>query len=295
MQNIGFIGLGIMGKPMCMNLLKAGYNIFVYNRNPVPAEELQKKGCTISASIIDLAENCNTVITMLPNSPECEEIIIGGKGVIQSAKKGSLVIDMSSIDPLVSIKIGKKLLDKGIDFLDAPVSGAEIGAIEGKLAIMVGGKSDVFEKAIPIFKVLGSSYILVGEIGAGNFTKLSNQIIVGVNIAAVSEALLLAKKAGLSPTAVYNAIKNGLAGSKVLDNKAPMMINRNFKPGFKMDLHKKDMQNVLNAGTALGVPLPLTALVFEILKSLSSSGYGDLDNAGIIKFYERISNIEVKE
>ena len=260
MQNIGFIGLGIMGKPMCINLLKAGYNLFVYNRNPVPAEELQKKGCTISTSIIDLAENCNTIITMLPNSPESEEIIIGGKGIIQSAKKGSLVIDMSSIDPLVSIKIGKKLLDNGIDFLDAPVSGAEKGAIEGKLAIMVGGKSEVFEKAIPIFKVLGSSYILVGEVGAGNFAKLSNQIIVGINIAAISEALMLAKKAGLSPTAVYNAIKNGYAGSKVLDSKAPMMINRDFKPGFKIDLHKKDMQNVLNAGTALSIPCRLQRL-----------------------------------
>ena len=295
MQTIGFIGLGVMGKPMSLNLLKACYKLFVYNRNPLPAEELQKKGCIISPSVVDLAENCNTVITMLPNSPQSEEVIIGNRGVIQTAKKGTLVIDMSSIDPLVSIKIGKKLLDKGIDFLDAPVSGAEIGAIEGKLAIMVGGRSEVFEKAIPIFKVLGSSYILVGEIGAGNFTKLSNQIIVGINIAAISEALVLAKKAGLSPTAVYNAIKNGYAGSKVLDSKAPMMINRDFKPGFKIDLHKKDMQNVLNAGTALGIPLPLTALVFEMLKSLASSDYGDLDNAGIIKFYEGISNIEVKE
>ena len=295
MKNIGFIGLGIMGKPMCINLLKAGYNIFVYNRNPAPAEDLRKKGCVISNSVIDLAKNCNTIITMLPNSPQSEETIIGNAGIIQSAKKGTLVIDMSSIDPLVSIKIGKKLLDKGIDFLDAPVSGAEIGAIEGKLAIMVGGESEVFEKAIPLFKVLGSSYILVGEIGAGNFTKLSNQIIVGINIAAISEALVFAKKAGLSPTAVYNAIKNGYAGSKVLDNKVPMMINRDFKPGFKIDLHKKDMQNVLNAGAALSVPLPLTALVLEMLKSLTSSGYGDLDNAGIIKFYECISKIEVKE
>lgn len=295
MQNIGFIGLGVMGKPMSINLLKAGYNLFVYSRNPVTVEELQKKGYMISTSIIGLAENCDTIITMLPNSPQSEEVIIGDKGIIQAAKKGTLIIDMSSIDPLVSIKIGKKLSDKGIDFLDAPVSGAEMGAIEGKLAIMVGGKSEVFEKAIPIFKILGSSYTLVGEIGAGNFAKLSNQIIVGINIAAISEALILAKKAGLSPTVVYNAIKNGYAGSKVLDSKAPMMINRNFKPGFKIDLHKKDMQNVLNAGSALSVPLPLTALVLEMLKSLTSSGYGDLDNAGIIKFYEGISKIEVKE
>ena len=295
MQNIGFIGLGVMGKPMSINLLKAGYDLFVYSRNPVTVEELQKKGCMISTSIIDLAEHCNIIITMLPNSPQSEETIIGDNGIIQSAKKGTLVIDMSSIDPLVSIKIGKKLSDKGIDFLDAPVSGAEMGAIEGKLAIMVGGKSEVFEKAIPIFKILGSSYTLVGEIGAGNFAKLSNQIIVGINIAAISEALILAKKAGLSPTVVYNAIKNGYAGSKVLDSKVPMMINRDFKPGFKIDLHKKDMQNVLNTGAALSVPLPLTALVLEMLKSLTSSGNGGLDNAGIIKFYEGISKIELKE
>lgn len=295
MQIIGFIGLGIMGKPIARNLIKAGYSLIVYDINPIPLKELQKEGATVSSSVMELAEKCTIIITMLPNSPESEEIIIGDKGIVQSARKGTIVIDMSSIDPIVSIKIGKKLLDKGIEFLDAPVSGGQSGAIEGSLAIMAGGKSKVFEKVLPVFKVIGSSYTLVGGVGAGNFTKLSNQIIVAINIAAVSEALILAKKAGLSPTTVYNAIKGGLAGSKVLDSKAPMMINRNFEAGFKIRLHEKDLQNVINAGSSLSVHLPLSALVLEMLKSLTSSGKGDLDHCGILKFYEDISKIEVKE
>ncbi len=295
MQSIGFIGLGIMGKPMAINLLKAGYNIIVFNRTPIPAEELREKGCTKVSSVTDITKSCDTIITMLPDSPQSEEIIIGEKGIIQTAKKGTLVIDMSSINPMVSIKIGEKLLNKGIDFLDAPVSGGEKGAIEGTLAIMAGGKKEVFERALPIFKILGNSYFLIGKNGAGNFAKLINQIIVTINIAAVSEAFTLAKKAGLSPTLVYNAIRNGYAGSKVMDSKLPMIIKKDFKPGFKIDLNKKDLQNVLNAGAALNIPLPLTSVVLEILKSLSCSGYGNMDNAGIIKFYENISKIIVEE
>jgi 2-hydroxy-3-oxopropionate reductase len=295
MQNIGFIGLGIMGKPMAINLLKAGYNLIIFNRTPIPAEELMEKGCTKVSSVADITKVCDTIITMLPDSPQSEEIIIGENGISQTAKKGTLVIDMSSVNPIVSIKIGEKLRVNGIDFLDAPVSGGEKGAIEGTLAIMVGGKKEVFEKAIPIFKILGSSYILIGETGAGNFAKLVNQIIVTINIAAVSEAFTFAKKAGLSPSLVYNAIKNGYAGSKVLDSKLPMIINRDFRPGFKIDLNKKDLQNVLNAGATLNISLPLTSIVLEILKSLSCSGNGEMDNASIIKFYENISNIIVKE
>jgi 2-hydroxy-3-oxopropionate reductase len=202
---------------------------------------------------------------------------------------------MSSINPIISIKIGEKLASKGIDFLDAPVSGGEQGAIEGSLAIMVGGRKEAFERAIPIFKTLGSSYFLIGENGAGNFAKLVNQIIVTINIAAISEAFILAKKAGLSPTLVYNAIKNGYAGSKVLDSKLPMIVNRDFKPGFKIDLNKKDLQNVMNAGSALNVPLPLTSIVLEILKSISCAGNGNLDNSSIVNFYEDMSKIIVKE
>ena len=295
MQNIGFIGLGIMGKPMAINILKAGYNLTVFNRTQIPAEELSGKSCAKVSSVADITKVCDIIITMLPDSPQSEEIIIGENGIIQTAKEGTLVIDMSSINPIVSIKIGEKLRVKGIDFLDAPVSGGEKGAIEGTLAIMAGGEKEVFERAIPIFEILGSSHILIGETGAGNFAKLVNQIIVTINIAAVSEAFTFAKKAGLSPGLVYNAIKNGYAGSKVMDSKLPMIVKRDFKPGFKIDLNKKDLQNVLNAGATLNIPLPLTSIVLEILKSLSCSGNGEMDNAGIIKFYEDISKIIVKE
>ena len=290
---IGFIGVGLMGKPMAGNLMKAGYKLLIYDIDSRPVKELQKEGASVAAMVMEIGSKCSTIITMLPDSPESIEVISGKEGIIQTAKKSTLVIDMSSIDPIVSIEIGNNLNEKGIDFLDAPVSGGEIGAIKANLAIMVGGKKEIFDKAIPLFKVMGKSYTLVGEQGAGNFTKLSNQIIVAVNIAAVSEALILAKKAGLSLTTVYNAIKDGLAGSKVLESKAPMMIEGNFKPGFKINLHKKDMQNVLNAGSSLNIPLPLSALLLEILKSLSASGNGKLNHSAIVKFYENISGIEI--
>lgn len=295
MQPIGFIGTGIMGKPMAENLIKAGYSILAHKHvNPAPAEDLEGKGAEITTSISDIAKRCKTIITMLPNSPESEEVIIGESGLI-NAKKGTLVIDMSSIDPIVSIKIGKVLDKKGIDFLDAPVSGGEKGAVEGNLAIMAGGERNVFEEAIPLFKVLGKSYILVGGIGAGNFTKLCNQIIVAVNITAVSEALVLAKKANLSLDSVYNAIRGGLAGSNVLDSKAPKIIKGDFKPGFKIKLHKKDLQNVLNAGSSMDLPLILSSNVLEMLKALTSSGDGELDHGGIVRFFEKISGVEARE
>ncbi len=296
MDTIGFIGLGIMGKPMVNNLIKAGKRLLVYDIDSNQVETTCAATDVLSAScVMEIAQSCSIIITMLPNSPESEEVIIGEKGIIQFAKTGTIVIDMSSIDPMVSIKIGQKLLEKGIEFLDAPVSGGETKAIDGTLSIMVGGKKEVFEKILPLFKVMGQTYTLVGEIGSGNFTKLSNQIIVALNIAAVSEALILAKKAGLSPTTVFKAIKNGLAGSAVLDNKAPKMIVRDFKPGFKIKLHQKDLQNVLNAGEKLNLPLPLTAQVLEILKSLSSSGKGEEDHSAILKYFENISGVEVSE
>jgi 2-hydroxy-3-oxopropionate reductase len=293
MQSIGFIGTGIMGKPMAGNLIKKGYEVMAYNTSPEPLADLEKEGAVICRSVAEVGEKTKTIITMLPNSPQSEEVIIGYKGIINSAKKGTIVIDMSSIDPMVSIKIGKELSSKGIEFLDAPVSGGEPKAIDGTLAIMVGGKKEIFNQVIPVFEVLGSSYNLVGGIGAGNFTKLSNQIIVAINIAAVSEALLLAKKAGLSPQKVFDAIRGGLAGSAVLDSKAPMMIEKNFKPGFKIKLHQKDMQNVINASSSLNIPLPLSAQLLETLKSLTASGNGELDHSAIIKYFENISTVEL--
>jgi 2-hydroxy-3-oxopropionate reductase len=296
MQLIGFIGTGIMGRPMAENLIKAGYSILAHKHvNPDSANYLKKMGAVITTSIQEIAETCNTIITVLPNSPESEEVIIGKRGLVKKAKKNSLVVDMSSIDPIISIKIGKALKRRGINFLDAPVSGGEQGAIEGSLAIMVGGEKENFKRALPIFRILGKSYILVGNTGAGNFTKLCNQIIVAINIAAVSEALMLAKKANLSLTNVYKAIKDGLAGSKVLDSKVPEMIKGDFRPGFKIKLHQKDLQNVLNVSTFLNLPLPLSSLVLEMLKSLTNSEYGELDHGGIVKFFEKIANLKVSK
>ena len=289
---VGFIGLGIMGKPMAMNLIKSGFKLIAYDINPKTLKEIKNKGVEIAESIADLAKNSNVIITMLPNSPDSLEVIIGDKGIINNAKIGTLVIDMSSIDPIVSIEIGKKLKECEIDFLDAPVSGGEPKAIEGTLAIMVGGKQKTFKKALPFFNAMGSSYTLVGNVGAGNFTKLTNQIIVALNIAAICEAMLLAKKAGLNITKMYEAIKKGLAGSAVLDSKFPLIANKNFKPGFKIKLHKKDIQNALNASIKLNVPLVFTPQIFEILKSLDVLGYGELDHSAIYKFYENISGIK---
>jgi len=290
---IGFIGVGLMGKPMVKNLINDNYKVLTYDNNPARLKEIKELGAQTCKSVKEIAQSANPIITMLPNSPESENVIIGNKGIINYAKKDTIVVDMSSIDPNVSIKIGNKLKSKGIEFLDAPVSGGEPKAIDGTLAIMVGGQESVFEKVIPIFKTLGNYFILVGDIGAGNFTKLANQIIVAINIAAVSEALIFAKKAGLSPSNVLSAIKNGLAGSSVLDSKAPMMISKNFKPGGKINTHKKDMKNVLSVSTSLDIPLPLSAQLFEMLKSISILGDGELDHSAIVKFYENISGVKL--
>jgi len=295
MEPVGFIGAGIMGKPMIANLIKAGYKVNVFARRKTVREELAAQGASVKDSIADVAKSCSIIITMLPDSPQSEEVITGESGIIQFVKEKTLVIDMSSIDPSVSIKIAKNLKQKQIEFLDAPVSGGEKGAIEGKLAIMAGGSQKNFDRALPIFKALGKSFTLIGDIGSGNYAKLANQIIVAINIAAVSEAMLLVKKAGLSPYKVYDAIKGGLAGSAVLDAKVPMIIEKNYKPGFKIALHQKDLQNVLNAGSNLKIPLPVSSMMLEILKSLSSQGNGELDHSAIAKFYEKISGIEFVE
>jgi 2-hydroxy-3-oxopropionate reductase len=294
MENIGFIGLGIMGKPMVNNLVKAGNKIYVYDIDPEQIRiSCECKDVLSATSIKDIAKKCNIIITMLPNSPQSEEVILGELGIINFTNKETVVIDMSSIDPIVSIKIGRKLAERGIEFLDAPVSGGEPKAIDGTLSIMVGGKKELFEKVVHIFKSLGQTYTWVGEIGSGNFAKLSNQIIVALNIAAVSEALLLAKAAGLSPTIVFEAIRKGLAGSAVLENKTPKMIARDFKPGFKINLHQKDLQNVMNAGEKLNVPLPLTSALLEILKSLTSAGKGEEDHCAIVKYFENLAGLEI--
>jgi 2-hydroxy-3-oxopropionate reductase len=294
MAKVAFIGLGIMGKPMSKNLLKAGYELVVYDIVAKAVEEVVAAGAQAAKSPKEAAEQAETIITMLPNSPHVKEVILGEGGVIEGVKRGSIVIDMSSIAPLVSRQIAGELAKKGVEMLDAPVSGGEPKAIDGTLSVMVGGKKEVYEKCYAIMKAMAASVVLTGEIGAGNVTKLANQIIVALNIAAMSEALVLATKAGVSPDLVYQAIRGGLAGSTVLDAKAPLVMDRKFNPGFRINLHIKDLQNVLDTSHEIGIPLPLTAGVMEIMQAMKADGKGDQDHGGLIQYYEKLAHVEVK-
>jgi len=295
MKNIGFIGLGIMGKPMAKNLLKAGYRIIVYDIKPDPVKELVQAGAKAGNSPGDVAAQGEVIITMLPNSPEVKEVVLGEKGVIYGAKPGTILVDMSSIAPLVSQEISEKLEQKGITMLDAPVSGGEPKAIEGTLAIMVGGPQKTFDEVKDILGVMGASVKRVGEIGSGNITKLANQIIVALNIAAMSEAMVMATKAGVDPEEVYQAIRGGLAGSTVLDAKMPLVLKGNFKPGFRIELHIKDLMNALNTAKELGVPAFLSSQVMEIMQALKVDGKAQDDHGGIIQFYEKLAKVEVRK
>jgi 2-hydroxy-3-oxopropionate reductase len=292
-MKIGFIGLGIMGKPMSRNLLKAGYHLVVLDRNRDAMKALASDGATMAATPGEVAEMADAVITMLPNSPEVKEVVLGEDGVIHRVKPGRVLIDMSSIAPLVSREIGQRLAEKGVEMLDAPVSGGEPKAIDGTISVMVGGKKEVFETYYPVLKAMAGSVVLTGDLGAGNITKLANQIIVALNIAAMSEALVLASKAGVAPDLVYQAIRGGLAGSTVLDAKAPLVMDRKFQPGFRIRLHIKDLANVLDTSHELGVPLPLTASVMEIMQALKADGMADLDHGGLVRYYEKLAKIEV--
>jgi len=291
---IGFIGLGIMGKPMSKNLLKAGYSLVVHDINPAPVEELVAAGAGRGESSTDVAAQSEIVITMLPDGPEVEQVILGPNGVLEGARPGTVVVDMSSISPLVSKKAGAACEKRGVEFLDAPVSGGEPKAIDGTLAIMAGGKGEVFERVLPVLQAMGSSVTLTGPAGAGNVTKLANQIMVACNIAAMGEALALATKAGLDPEIVFNAVKGGLAASAVLNAKAPMVIARNFKPGFRIRLHHKDLRNALAAAGSLEAPLPLTGLVEQMLVALINDGKGDLDHSAIVQFTEKMAAVEIR-
>ncbi|HEY1767164.1 MAG TPA: 2-hydroxy-3-oxopropionate reductase [Terracidiphilus sp.] len=294
MATIGFVGLGIMGRPMLKNLLKAGHTVVAYGRNEEKLDAVVKDGAVRGASNSDVGARAPIVITMLPDGPEVEEVVLGANGILAGAKPGSLIIDMSSINPLVAQKIAAACAANGVEFLDAPVSGGEPKAIDGTLAIMVGGKEEAFAKAEPILRCMGSSATLTGPVGAGNTTKLANQIMVACNIAAMGEALALATRCGLNPEVVVNAIKNGLAGSAVLNAKGPMLIARNFKPGFKIYLHQKDLRNALQTAESNRVFLPITALVQQMLSSLIAEGKGDLDHSAIATFIEQASQVEVK-
>lgn len=293
-KKIGFIGLGIMGKPMAKNLLKAGYELTVYDLNPAPLEEVAAAGAQRAASNREVAEKSELIITMLPNSPHVKEAVLGAGGVLEGAKAGSILVDMSSIAPLVSQEISREVEKKGLIMFDAPVSGGEPKAIDGSLAIMVGGPEDSFSEIKEILAVMGSSVTRVGEIGSGNVTKLANQVIVALNIAAVSEAMVLATKAGVDPEAVFQAIRQGLAGSTVLDAKLPLILERNFQPGFRIELHIKDLLNALETGRAVGVPMPLSSQVMEIMQALKVAGKEQEDHGGLVQFFEELAQVKVR-
>jgi 2-hydroxy-3-oxopropionate reductase len=292
-ETLGFIGLGIMGKPMAKNLINAGYSLIVLDINPGPIEELVAMGATAAGSPAEVTKQVKKVIAMLPDGPDVEKVVMGEKGVLEAASSDTMFVDMSSISPTVTNKIAAALAEKGARALDAPVSGGEPGAINGELAIMVGGPEDLFNEIKPIFDVLGKSAVLVGDTGAGQTTKLTNQILVGVHIQAMAEAFLLACKAGCDPIKVFDAIKGGLAGSSVLNAKVPMVVERNFKAGFKMVLHQKDLKNALEAASTLGLTLPVTTQVKGYVDSLVDQGKGENDHGGIVQELEAQNNAEI--
>ncbi len=294
MKKIGFVGLGIMGKPMAMNLIKAGYSLTVYDIRPEPVKEVVAAGAKEGRCSQDVAAKSEVIITMLPNSPDVKKAVLGKHGVLEGASRGSILIDMSSIAPLVSKEVAAEAEKKGVEMLDAPVSGGEPKAVDGTLSIMVGGKKEVFEQVEDILKVMGASAVLVGDVGSGNTTKLANQIIVALNIAAMSEAMVLATKAGVDPERVYKAIRGGLAGSTVLDAKVPLALKGNFKPGFRIELHIKDLANALDTAHEIGVPVPLASGVMEIMQALKVDGKAGDDHGGIIQFYEKLAKVEVR-
>lgn len=293
-MKIGFSGLGIMGKPMAKNLLKAGYELKVFDLVGAAVEELVSSGASRGKDNADAARGSDIVITMLPNSPHVKTAVLGENGVLDGLAPGAILVDMSSINPLASQEICREVEKKGGFMLDAPVSGGEPKAVDGTLAIMVGGRQEVFDRAKDVLKVMGASVTLCGGIGAGNTTKLANQIIVAANIAAVGEALTLGVKAGVKPEAIYSAIRAGLAGSTVMDAKAPMMMDGNFKPGFRISLHIKDLTNALDTGHDVGAPLPLTAAVMEMMQWLKANGYEGEDHSALVRYYEYLSKSDVR-
>ena len=293
-KTLGFIGLGIMGKPMAKNLVNAGYKLVVLDINTDSVKELVALGATAASTPAEVAGAVSKIITMLPDGPDVEKVVLGKSGIIEKAGSNTALIDMSSISPTVTHKIAAALKEKGAQALDAPVSGGEPGAIKGELAIMVGGPEALFNEMKPVFDVLGKSFVLVGDTGAGQTTKLVNQILVGIHIEAMGEAFMLASKAGVDCNKVFQAIKGGLAGSNVLNAKVPLLLQRNFKPGFKIRLHQKDLKNALEASETLGLDLKVTRMVQDLIGSLVDRGKGDDDHGGIVQELEYRNKIEIK-
>lgn len=292
-MKVGFIGLGIMGKPMSKNLVKAGYEVVAFDLHKENVDEVVAVGAKAAASTADVAKECQVIITMVPNSPQVRAVALGEGGILDNAAPGSILIDMSSIDPVESKKIGAELAKKGIEMMDAPVSGGEPKAIDGTLSVMVGGKKENFDKYYDMLMAMAGSVVYVGDLGSGNVAKLANQIVVACNISAVAEALTFAKKAGTDPELVYQAIRGGLAGSTVMDAKAPMMLAGNYKPGFRIDLHIKDLTNALNAAHAIHSPVPMTGQMMEIMQFLKSEDLGSCDHSSMVKYYEKMSGTSI--
>jgi len=292
-ESVGFIGLGIMGKPMALNLLKAGYQLTVWSGSG-QAGTLKAAGASTASSYAEIAGGTDVIITMLPDSPQVKSVFFEEDGILDGSHKGQVCIDMSSIAPLVSREISSSLETRGVEMLDAPVSGGQEKAIDGTLAIMVGGKLSIFDRCRSLLGVLGGSVIHVGDVGAGQTAKLVNQAIVAVNIAVIAEALSLGKKAGVDPEGIFGAIKGGLAGSRCLEDKAPRMFSGNYEPGFKVGLHVKDLANVLETGKALHVPMPLTASVMEMMQVLMTDGLAGKDHGALSHFYEKLDSLTLR-
>ncbi len=292
-MKIGFLGLGIMGKPMARNILAGGFpDLYVWNRSPGPAEALAEAGA-VAATKEQIGRECDVILTMLPDSPQVKAVMLGPDGIAQYMHAGQVYIDMSSINPVSSREIAEALAKISVEMLDAPVSGGEPKAVDGTLSFMVGGKQEVFDRMKPLLLTMGSSVTRCGEIGAGNTTKLANQIIVACNIQAVAEALTLAQMAGVDPAVVVDAIKGGLAGSTVLNAKAPMMIAGNDQPGFRIDLHIKDLNNALSCAHTVGAPLPMTAEAMEVLQNIRHDGGGSKDHSAMAQYYEKLAGIKI--
>ncbi|MGX6515018.1 MAG: 2-hydroxy-3-oxopropionate reductase [Schaalia turicensis] len=292
-MKIGFIGLGIMGKPMAKNLLKAGHELYVNDHNAEAVAEVVEAGATAVANGKEAAEKADLVITMLPNSPHVKAVALGEGGIIEGAREGLIYVDMSSIAPLASREVAAGLEKAGVRMLDAPVSGGEPKAIDGTMSVMVGGEEELFNEVKDVLGVMAGDVTYVGPIGAGNIAKLANQAIVAINIAACAEAFTMAQKAGVDPEAVYRAIRGGLAGSTVMDAKVPMMLARNFKPGFRINLHIKDLNNVMDTGHGVNSALPLTSQVREMMSVLEGDDHAGEDHSSLVRFYEKLANIEL--
>ncbi|MDQ3941935.1 MAG: 2-hydroxy-3-oxopropionate reductase [Actinomycetota bacterium] len=295
-EKVGFIGLGIMGRPMAKNLMEAGYELVVHNRSPEKAEELAKEGnATAAASPGQVAQACDIVITMLPDSPDVEVVVAGEGGVLEGIRDGALLVDMSTISPVVTEELSEKVREKGASMLDAPVSGGDVGAIEGALSIMVGGSEEDFERARPLFDVMGKAATHVGPIGAGQVVKACNQIVVALTIEAVSEALVLGSKGGVKPEKLVEALSGGLAGSAVMEAKKEKFFSHDFEPGFRIELHHKDLGIALAAGREYGVALPATAIVDQMLEALKAKGRGDRDHSALLTLLEEAAQHEIGE